>query len=65
MKTKEWLEKIKKEKPHMNEFITKLERFITDSGLNNVKFEEAVQTGLTRKEEEIIKSLTPDKNDSD
>ena len=54
---KDWITELKTEKPELNNFITKLEGFITDTGFNAVKFEKAVETGLQKKEEEVRKTF--------
>ena len=50
---KDWIAEFKTEKLELNDFITKLEGFISDTGFNSAKFEKAVDTGLQRKEEEV------------
>lgn len=62
MTTKEWLTKTKAETTSLETFVTKLEAFISDKGLNCVKFEAAIDKGLTRIESELNKSFIPDKN---
>ena len=62
MTTKEWLVKTKTENPSLTQFITKLEAFITDAGLNSAKLESAIEVGLSQKESEVKKSLNPDKD---
>lgn len=57
---KDWIAILKTEKPELNDFITKLEGFISDSGFNTAKFENAVNIGLQKKEEEIRKTFTDD-----
>jgi hypothetical protein len=57
---KDWIAELKAEKPEQCDFITKLEAFISDTGFNAVKFENAVKNGLQKKEEEIIKIFKPD-----
>lgn len=54
---KDWITKLKTEKPELNDFVTKLEGFITDTGFNTSKFEKAVESGLQMKEEEVKKLL--------
>ncbi len=56
----EWITKLKTEKPELNDFITKLEGFISDTGFNATKFEKAVETGLLKKEEEVRKTFKAD-----
>lgn len=65
---KDWIAELKAEKPEQSDFITKLEAFISDTGFNAVKFENAVKNGLQKKEEEITKTLKADaesKEDND
>jgi hypothetical protein len=57
---KNWITQLKNEKPELNDFITKLEGFISDTGFNTNKFEKAVEIGLQKKEEEVIKTFTAD-----
>jgi hypothetical protein len=54
---KDWITGLKIEKPELNDFVTKLEGFISDNGFNSSKFEKAVELGLQKKEEEIKKHL--------
>ena len=54
---KDWITELKTEKPELNDFVTKLEGFISDSGFNAAKFEKAVENGLQKKEEEIRKTF--------
>ena len=57
---KDWIAKFKTEKPELNDFVTKLEGFISDTGFNASKFENAVQIGLNKKEEEVKKTFIAD-----
>jgi hypothetical protein len=57
---KNWITQLKNEKPELSDFITKLEGFISDTGFNTNKFEKAVEIGLQKKEEEVIKTFTAD-----
>jgi hypothetical protein len=57
---KDWIAGIKTEKPELNDFITKLEGFISDTGFNVNKFEKAVEIGLQKKEEEVRKTFIAD-----
>jgi len=57
---KDWIAEFKTEKPELNDFVTKLEGFISDTGFNTAKFEKAVETGLQKKEEEVKKTFTTD-----
>lgn len=57
---KDWIAILKTEKPELNDFVEKLERFISDSNFNASKFENAVNIGLQKKEEEIRKTFTDD-----
>lgn len=57
---KNWITGLKAEKPELNDFITKLEGFISDTGFNASKFEKAVETGLKMKEEEVKKTYIAD-----
>ena len=57
---KEWIAKFKTEKPELNDFVTKLEGFISDAGFNSAKFEKAVEIGLQKKEEEVRKTFKAD-----
>lgn len=50
---KDWITGLKTEKPELNDFVTQLEGFISDTGFNASKFEKAVETGLQMKEEEV------------
>jgi len=61
MTTKDWIIKTKTENPELINFIIKLERFISDSGLNTTKFEKAVEASLINIELEVAKTLKPDK----
>jgi hypothetical protein len=57
---KDWIAGIKSEKPELIDFITKLEGFISDTGFNTSKFDNAVANGLQKKEEEVKKTFTDD-----
>jgi hypothetical protein len=57
---KDWITGIKTEKPELNDFVTKLEGFISDTGFNATKFEKAVEIGLQKKEEEVRKTFIAD-----
>ena len=57
---KDWIAEFKTEKPELNDFITKLEGFISDTGFNASTFEKAVETGLQKKEEEVRKTFKVD-----
>lgn len=57
---KDWIAQFKTEKPELNDFVTKLEGFISDTGFNASKFENAVQIGLNKKEEEVKKTFIAD-----
>jgi len=57
---KDWIVGMKTEKPELNDFITKLEGFISDTGFNATKFEKAVEIGLQKKEEEVRKTFIAD-----
>lgn len=57
---KDWIAKFKTEKPELNDFVTKLEGIISDTGFNAAKFEKAVETGLQKKEEEVRKTFIAD-----
>jgi hypothetical protein len=57
---KDWIAGIKTEKPELNDFVTKLEGFISDNGFNTSKFENAVAIGLQKKEEEVRKTFIDD-----
>lgn len=57
---KDWISELKTEKPELNDFVTKLEGFISDTGFNALKFEKAVETGLQMKEEEVRKTYITD-----
>lgn len=57
---KDWIAGLKTEKPELNNFVTKLEGFISDTGFNASKFEKAVEAGLQKKEEEIKKTFIAD-----
>jgi len=57
---KDWIAGIKTEKPELNDFVTKLEGFISDTGFNTSKFENAVAIGLQKKEEEVRKTFIDD-----
>jgi hypothetical protein len=54
---KDWITKLKTEKPELNDFITKLEGFISDNGFNTTQFERAIDKGLQLKEEEVKKTF--------
>ncbi len=54
---KDWIAEIKTEKPELNDFIIKLEGFISDTGFNASKFENAVTLGLQKKEQEVRKTF--------
>jgi hypothetical protein len=56
----DWITGLKTEKPELNDFVTKLEGFISDTGFNAVKFEKAVELGLQNKEEEVRKTFIAD-----
>jgi hypothetical protein len=56
----DWIAKLKTEKPELNDFITKLEGFISDTGFNASTFEKAVATDLQNKEEEVRKTFKVD-----
>lgn len=57
---KDWIARFKTEKPELNDFVAKLEGFISDAGFNASKFENAVNIGLQKKEEEVRKSFIDD-----
>ncbi len=57
---KDWIAALKTEKPELNDFVTKLEGFLSDTGFNSLKFEKAVETGLQKKEEEVRKTFIDD-----
>lgn len=57
---KDWITEFKTEKPELNDFVTKLEGFISDTGFNASKFENAVEIGLKKKEEEVRKTFIAD-----
>lgn len=57
---KDWITGLKTEKPELNDFVTKLEGFISDTGFNVLKFEKAVEIGLQMKEEEVKKTFIAD-----
>jgi hypothetical protein len=57
---KDWIAGIKTEKPELNDFVTKLEEFISDNGFNTSKFENAVAIYLQEKEEEVRKTFIDD-----
>ena len=57
---RDWIAEFKTEKPELNGFVAKLEGFISDAGFNTSKFENAVNIGLQKKEEEIRKTFTDD-----
>lgn len=57
---KDWIAEFKTEKPELNNFVTKLEGFISDTGFNVAKFEKAVEIGLQKKEEEVRKTFIAD-----
>ncbi len=59
---KEWLTNLKTEQPGKSDFITKLESFISDAGFNASKFEKAVESGLKKIENEVIKSFNKEAN---
>jgi hypothetical protein len=50
---KGWITELKTKKPELSDFITRLEVFISDTGFNIAKFENAVEIGLQKKEEEV------------
>ncbi len=56
----DWITELKVEKPELNDFITKIEGFISETGFNIVKFEKAVDLGLKEKEEEVGKTFEAD-----
>lgn len=57
---KNWITELKTEKPELNDFLTKLDIFITDAGFNSAKFEKAIEIGLQKKEEEVTKTFISD-----
>jgi hypothetical protein len=57
---KDWIAEFKTEKPELNDFVTKLEGLISDTGFNAAKFEKAVEIGLQKKEEEVRKTFIAD-----
>jgi len=56
-KLKDWITVLKTEKPELNDFITKLEGFISENGFNTAQFERAIDKGLQLKEEEVKKTF--------
>lgn len=56
----DWITGLKTEKPELNDFVTKLEKFISDTGFNVSKFEKAIEIGLQKKEEELKKTFIVD-----
>ena len=57
---KDWITRIKSEKPELIDFVKRLEGFISDTGLNTSKFEDAVAHGLHMKTEEVRKTFIDD-----
>jgi len=57
---KDWITRLKTERPELNDFVTKLEVFISDTGFNAAKFEKAVEVGLQQKEDEVRKTFIAD-----
>lgn len=57
---KDWIAGFKSEKPELNDFVTKLEGFISDTGFNTSKFENAVNIGLQKQEEKVKKTFIDD-----
>ncbi len=60
---KDWITGLKTEKPELNDFVKKLEGFISDTGFNSAKFEKAVEKGLRNKEEEVTNYFVSDAKD--
>lgn len=55
---KDWITELKTEEPELRDFISKLEGFISETGFDILKFENAIETGLQTKEEEVKKTFT-------
>lgn len=55
MNYKDWIIKIKTDKPELTDFIMKLEVLISDTGFNTSKFENAVENGLKKIETDVTK----------
>lgn len=56
---KDWLIKAKADNPDKVEFITKLEDYITDAGLNYNNFDKAVELRLKKIESDINLTFKP------
>lgn len=57
---KDWITEFKTGTPELNDFVTKLEVFISDTGFLTPKFEKAVEIGLQKKEEEVKNKFIAD-----
>jgi hypothetical protein len=55
---KTWITKFKTENPTLAPFVTKLDKFFSDSGFSGVSFEKAVATGLNDIEKKTTQSFT-------
>jgi hypothetical protein len=62
MEFKEWLLQTKKDKPELDDFISKLETFFGDSGFNAAEFERKISLGINKIDSEVDNSLKNDVN---
>lgn len=57
---KDWISGLKTKKPELNEFVTRLEEFISDTGFNTSMFDKTVEEQLQIIEEDVKKNFTAD-----
>lgn len=62
MDFRSWLTQTKIDEPDLDEFITKLEPFFTDTGFNGLVFERKVTSGLQKMDTDIDELLKPESN---
>lgn len=57
MEFKDWLSQTKADKPELDDFLTRAEKFFPETGFMPVEFEKAVKNGLKKIDKEIEDSL--------
>lgn len=55
---KNWIVDVKNDHPTLKPFVTKLDKFFSDSGFNSSAFEKAVNIGLSEAENKAVESFT-------
>jgi|GEM_PF-1619100 len=62
MNYQDWITDLKANNNDLADFITKLEPFISDVGLNVPKFEKAIESGLQKIENDLLDSFKQKQN---